>query len=76
MRADASPTGAATVNYTVSFSESVTGVDASDFSLTTTGAVSGASVGTVTGSGALYNVAVNTVGKRHHPHQVLDNNRI
>ena len=38
----------------------VTGVDASDFSLTKTGVISGESVGTVTGSGALYNVAVNT----------------
>src|SRR5204862_2783125 len=56
----ASPTNASIVNYTVTFSEAVTGVDASDFSLTTTG-VSGASITSVTVvTGASYTVAVNT----------------
>jgi len=52
-------TGASSVNFTVTFSESVTGVAASNFSLTTTG-VTGASVGTITGSGTTRTVAVNT----------------
>jgi hypothetical protein len=58
-RADPSPTGDANVNFTVTFSESVTGVDLSDFTLTATG-VSGASVGNMSGSGATYTVTVNT----------------
>ena len=50
VRADDNPTNAATVDYTVTFSESVTGVNTPDFSLTTNG-VSGASVNGVSGSG-------------------------
>src|SRR5262249_48185705 len=38
---DTSPTNAGTVHYTVTFSEAVTGVDASDFTLVTNG-ISGA----------------------------------
>ncbi|MGH9195562.1 MAG: hypothetical protein ACRD1T_07470, partial [Acidimicrobiia bacterium] len=57
--ADASPTSASTVNFTVAFSESVTGVDAADFALTGT-ATAGASISGVTGSGSSYNVAVST----------------
>ncbi len=41
---DSNPTGAATVTFTVTFSEAVTGVNGSDFSLTTTGSISGAGV--------------------------------
>ncbi len=59
VRANTNPTNAATVNFTVTFDESVTGVDASDFSLDISG-VSGASIGTVTGSGTTWNVPVNT----------------
>ncbi|MCZ2289396.1 MAG: Ig-like domain-containing protein, partial [Anaerolineales bacterium] len=59
LRADANPTNAASVNFTVTFSEAVTGVDAGDFDLTTTG-VTGASVASVSGSGAAYTVTVNT----------------
>jgi phosphatidylserine/phosphatidylglycerophosphate/cardiolipin synthase-like enzyme len=59
VRASPNPTAAENVDFTVTFSESVTGVDASDFTLTTTG-VSGASVGAVSGSGATYTVTVNT----------------
>lgn len=60
VRANASPTGAASVDYNVTFSQSVTGVNAADFALTTTGAVAGASVTGVSGSGANYTVTVGT----------------
>jgi CSLREA domain-containing protein len=59
VRADANPTFATTVNFTVTFSENVTGVDATDFALTNTG-VTGASVTGVTGSNNVYTVTVNT----------------
>lgn len=59
VRANTDPTGAATVGFTVTFTEPVTGVDTSDFSLTTTG-VTGTSVTGVTGSGTTYSVTVNT----------------
>ncbi len=59
--ADASPTnGAATVSWTVTFSEAVTGVNAADFTLVQAGGVSGASIATVTGSGATWTVTANT----------------
>ncbi len=57
--ADANPTKADTVNYTVTFNQSVTGVDIADFTLKST-AVTGANIAAVTGSGASYNVSVNT----------------
>ncbi|MBV5345583.1 MAG: hypothetical protein JZU63_08700, partial [Rhodoferax sp.] len=60
VRVNASPTNAASVDFTVSFSESVTGVDASDFTLTKTGAISGESVAGVNGGPILYTVNVNT----------------
>jgi len=59
-RADPNPTNAASVDFTVTFSEDVTGVDVADFSLTTTGSISGASVTAVSGSGATYTVTVST----------------
>ncbi|GAA4503224.1 hypothetical protein GCM10023172_27720 [Hymenobacter ginsengisoli] len=61
VRASASPTNAATVNYTVTFGAPVTGLTASNFSLTTTG-ITGATVGTPvsTGSGSTWTVPVNT----------------
>ncbi len=55
------PTNASSVNFTVAFSESVTGVDTSDFTLTTTG-VTGASITSVNGSGKTYTVTANTGG--------------
>lgn len=58
-RLDLSPTGASTVNYQVSFSRPMTGVDTTDFSLTTTG-IADASVIDVTGGPSAYNVSVNT----------------
>lgn len=58
-RANPDPTNAASVNFTVTFSAAVTGVDVSDFSLTATG-VTGAAVTGVSGSGNTYSVSVST----------------
>src|SRR6266568_2096078 len=59
--AGANPTNGATVRFTVTFDGSVSGVDSSDFTVTTSGGVTGTSVGTVTPTGASqYTVAVNT----------------
>ena len=60
----ANPTSASSVNFTVTFSESVTGVDMvgpvfDDFTLTTTG-VTGASVTGASGGPKIYTVTVNT----------------
>jgi len=52
-------TNATTVTFDVTFSESVTGVDATDFTVDGSG-VTG-TIGTVTGSGTSYSVPVNTV---------------
>ncbi len=60
VRANPDPTAAASVDFTVTFNQPVTGVDAADFVLTTTGTIAGASVTGVTGSGATYTVSVNT----------------
>ncbi len=60
VRADASPTNAASVRFRVTFSEAVQNVDIGDFSLNTTGSLSGASVTGVSGSGAVYTVTVGT----------------
>lgn len=57
-RASANPTRAASVDFAVMFSEPVTGVDAGDFVLSTTGTAA-ASIGNVSGSGAVYTVTVN-----------------
>jgi Tol biopolymer transport system component len=59
LRADPDPSSASSVRFTVAFSEPVSGVDASDFALTTSG-MSGAAVSSVTGSGDTYTVTVNT----------------
>ncbi len=58
-RAGANPTNRVSVDFQVSFTGSVMGVDASDFSLTMSG-VSGASVSAVSGSGTTYTVSVDT----------------
>jgi hypothetical protein len=58
-RVGGSPTSAASVDFTVTFSEAVTGVTQGKFSLDTTG-VTGASITGVSGSGATYTVSVNT----------------
>ena len=61
MRADPNPTAAATVHWTVTFSEAVTGVSRANFSLAGSG-FSGTpgGVGVVSGSGAVWTVAANT----------------
>jgi len=59
-RADPDPTENAQVNFTVTFSESVIGVDGSDFTISTIGSITGASISNVSGSGNLYTVTVNT----------------
>lgn len=59
-RASVNPTNASNVLYTVTFSESVAGVDASDFGVTTTGSIAGAFVAGVAGGGNSYSVTVDT----------------
>ncbi|NVD97745.1 Ig-like domain-containing protein [Massilia sp. BJB1822] len=51
---------ASAVVYTVTFDQAVTGVDASDFTLTSTGNAAG-TIASVTGSGATYTVTVNSI---------------
>jgi DNA/RNA endonuclease G (NUC1) len=58
-RADTNPSGAGLVHFTVTFSESVSGVDAADFALATTG-VASASITNVAGSGSTYTVTVDS----------------
>ncbi len=60
LRADTNPTVAASVNFTVTFSETVSGVDSGDFSLSTTASINGALVTNVSGSGTTYTVTVGT----------------
>ena len=60
IRVDTSPTGSSNVRYDVTFSQPVTGVDMGDFSLTTSGDVSGASIINLSGSGKNYTVSVDT----------------
>ncbi|MFI5452870.1 YDG domain-containing protein [Pedobacter sp. UC225_61] len=59
-RVEAAVTNATTVNYTVTFSTAVSGVDATDFTLTKTGSANGA-IGTPTGSGTTWTVPITTV---------------
>jgi hypothetical protein len=58
--AGSSPTNAASLGYTVAFSEGVTGVDVSDFTLTASGTASG-NIASISGSGSSYAVTVNSV---------------
>jgi len=58
-RAGASPTNAASVSYTLTFANSVTGLSVSNFSLTAPG-LTGASIASVAGAGTTYTVVVNT----------------
>jgi hypothetical protein len=60
IRASANPTSDPSVNYTVTFSESVVDVDSSDFTIDVTGTLSGATVSNVVGSGNTYTVTVDT----------------
>lgn len=59
VRADADPTSAATVSWTVTFSEAVTGLDASDFALAVSG-LSGSAITLVTGGPLGYTVTADT----------------
>jgi gliding motility-associated-like protein len=59
-RVTAATSNAVSVDYTVTFSENVTGVVASDFTLTPTGTASG-TVASITGSEATYTVRVNAI---------------
>lgn len=54
------PTALASVSWTVTFSESVTGVDAADFALDQAGGVSGAGITLVTGGGTSWTVTAST----------------
>jgi hypothetical protein len=75
--ADPNPSGADSVHFTVSFSKEVSGVDAGDFSLVTTGGISGAIVADVSGAGTSYIVTVNTgVGDGTLRLDVTDNDTI
>jgi S-layer family protein/WD40 repeat protein len=58
-RVDSDPSSAPNVHFTVAFSEPVTGVDVSDFTLATSG-ISSASINSITGSGDTYTVTVGT----------------
>jgi len=58
--ADPNPNNISSVRYTVTFSTAVTGVDTTDFSLTTTGGISGAALGGVSGSGSTRTVTIQT----------------
>jgi len=60
IRADASPSNAGSVSFTLTFSEAVTGVDTGDFSLAASEGLSGASILEVSGSGTSYTIAVST----------------
>ena len=59
IRASANPTNYYNVDYTVTFSKSVTGVDVSDLALVANG-ISGTSVKAVSGTGSVYTVTINT----------------
>jgi hypothetical protein len=58
-RASSNPTNAANVDFTVTFSEAVTGVDGADFVLVTS-SVNGAAITSVNGFGNTYTVSVST----------------
>ena len=59
-RAGTNPTDAATVPFTVTFSEAVTGLTAGNFTLVPGGGVTGAFVQSISGSGTSWTVTVNT----------------
>ena len=76
-RANISPTASASVNFTVTFSENVTGVDNNDFSLIKTATINGESVTGVSGGPKVYTVTVNTgSGSGTLRLDVIDNNSI
>ena len=60
LRGSFNPTNAATVVFTVTLSEDVSGLDSADFALAVGGGLTGASITGVTGSGTTYVVTVST----------------
>ncbi|MBI5964086.1 MAG: S-layer homology domain-containing protein [Chloroflexi bacterium] len=79
-RASANPTSAGSVDFTVTFSEAVTGLNTSipfdDFSLTTTG-VTDATITALSGSGAIYTITVDTgIGNGTIRLNIVDDNTI
>ena len=60
LRTDANPTTANSVHFNVTFSEAVSGVDAGDFILTTTGGISGTSISGLSGTANTYSITVAT----------------
>jgi hypothetical protein len=77
MRTGVNPTEAASVNFAVNFSQAVTGVDPSDFFLTTTGGISGAFVTNASGAGNTYTVTVGTgIGNGDLRLDIVDNDSI
>lgn len=69
------PTSASSVAFTVTFSQAVTGVDVSDFSVGLTGSLNSPTVASVTDSGTSYSVQVNfsATGSGTVKLNVLDN---
>ncbi len=59
-RVSATPTADATVQWTVTFNRNVSGVEVGDFVLIASGGISGASISSVTGSGATWTVTAST----------------
>ena len=59
-RADPNPTGAASLTWTITFDESVTGVDATDFALVQGGGVVGAAIVSVTGGPNVFSVTASS----------------
>jgi hypothetical protein len=60
LRLDPDPAIPGNLNFAVNFSEPVTGIDGSDFALTTTGSLSGAALASILGSGSTYTVSINS----------------
>jgi gliding motility-associated-like protein len=58
---NATPTSASSLIYTVTFSEAVTGVDQTDFTVTTTSGSATGAVTSVSGSGSTYTVTVSSI---------------
>jgi len=76
-RVDPNPTAPGNVKFYITFSKPVTGVDPTDFFLTSTGGISGASVSGVSGSTLTRTVTVNTgSGTGTVRLDVLDNDSI
>ena len=73
--ASPNPTFSTSVDFTVRFSEPVTGVDSSDFTATKTG-VGDATVSNVSGGGAIYTVIVSSASSGTISLEVVDNNTI